>query len=147
MTAEQHHQFFCMAQTDWLMMLFVTVPIFKYCVMYLLTFFHIHDQYKKEFNEFFWCWGQLLNFSSIWKTAGFKMVSHIVEKYCILVWSILTTIVSSVGNCTVLIATIKYDAIKLDNISKVMKKHCYHDQNFTSHQLLFILSSCLNLFK
>ena len=50
------------------------------------------------------------------------MVCHIVEKYCILVWSILTTIVSSVGNCTVLIATIKYDAIKLDNISKVIKK-------------------------
>ena len=48
-----------------------------------------------------------------------KMISKDVEKYCIFVWSVLTTILSSVGNCTVLVATIKYDAIKLDNISKV----------------------------
>jgi hypothetical protein len=41
------------------------------------------------------------------------------EKYCILVWSILVAILSIAGNSAVLIATIKYDAIKIDNISKV----------------------------
>ena len=41
------------------------------------------------------------------------------EECLVFVWSVVTTILSLVGNCAVLVATIKYNAIKIDKISKV----------------------------
>ena len=66
------------------------------------------------------------------------MASNDVEKYCICAWSILVTILSSMGNCAVLVATIKYDAIKIDKISKVLRNivtlnnldHFSNDRNY-----------------
>ena len=42
-----------------------------------------------------------------------------VERYSILVWSVIATLLSLMGNSVVLVASIKYDAIAIDNISKV----------------------------
>ena len=41
------------------------------------------------------------------------------ERYSVLVWSVITTALSLVGNSVVLVASIKYDAIAIDSISKV----------------------------
>ena len=67
------------------------------------------------------------------------------EKCLVFVWSVVTTILSLVGNCAVLVATIKYNAIKIDNISKVI--FSIHLQIRYSRQLhLFPFICSLNLF-
>ena len=60
------------------------------------------------------------------------------EEWLVFVWSVVTTILSLAGNCAVLVATIKYNAIKIDNISKVT--FSIHLQIKYSRQLhLFVL--------
>ena len=74
-----------------------------------------------------------LDSAESWKQA----VPSEYERRCMLLWSIVITVVSVVGNTTVLFASIRYNAIKLDKISLVLIKNlAVADLGFTFTVLL-----------